>query len=296
MDWNDLRYFLAVKREGTLAGAARALGVEHTTVSRRLGALESALGTKLFSRTPEGFVLTEAGVEIVAHAEAAEKSLAAIAHAASGIDARIEGTVRLATSEGFSGFLVKRLAALRTQHPGLMVQVLSGNQPLDLTRGEADLALRVIATTQKDLLVRKIATVGWSVYASPEYIARKGRPEPISSLAGHEVIAYESTMAGIPGAQWLAQHEAGAEIVLRANSIVSAMNAALVGIGIAVLPFVVTCDEPRLVRLTSEVIGERDVFLVVHPDLAKVARVRAVVDYVVDVVKRDEAILIGKSV
>src|SRR5262245_12190294 len=127
LDWNDLRYFLAVQRAGTLAGAARELNVKHTTVGRRLAALEEALGVKLFTHAPEGFVLTRAGHEIVAHALLMESSVATIERRVAGDDARIEGTVRLTTSESFSKFFVQRLAELRERHPKLLVEVLTDN-------------------------------------------------------------------------------------------------------------------------------------------------------------------------
>src|SRR5262249_17767216 len=142
LDWNDLRYFLAVQRAGTLAGAARELGVKHTTVGRRLTALEETLGVKLFTHAPEGFVLTRAGSEIVELALSIEASTSAIERRIKGEDSRVEGTVRLTTSESFSKFFVHRLLALRQQHPKLLVEVLSSNRAFDLSRGEADVAVR----------------------------------------------------------------------------------------------------------------------------------------------------------
>jgi DNA-binding transcriptional LysR family regulator len=133
--------------------------------STRLAALEQALGTKLFLRTPEGYVATPAGEDVVAHAEMVERAALAIERRADG-DTRIEGIVRVTTSEGFTGFLVKRLPALRAKHPGLVVEILSGNVPLDLSRGGADLAIRMTATTQPDAIVRRLGTIGWSLYAA----------------------------------------------------------------------------------------------------------------------------------
>src|SRR5690349_836561 len=155
-DWNDLRYFLAVCREGTLAGAARNLRVQHSTVGRRLDVLESALGAVLFARTPEGFVLTETGAEILPLAEAAERTLVLVERRARASDERIEGTVRLTASEAFSGFLVRRLAPLREQYPKLVVEILSGNRSFDIARGEADLALRISPTTQMELICKHV--------------------------------------------------------------------------------------------------------------------------------------------
>ena len=235
-DWNDLRYFLAVCRAGTLAGAARDLRVRHSTVGRRLEALEQALGVSLFTRTPDGFVLTEAGAGIRPLAEEAERAAVAIERQVAGGDQRIEGAVRLTTSEAFSGFLVRRLAALHERHPDLMVEVLAGNRFFDLTRGEADLALRIAATTQPDLICKRIGSAGWSVYAAAGYLARRGMPASLDDLSGHDVIGFDEIHGPGAGALWLADHAGGAEVVMRGNSIVAVLNAAIVGMGIAILP------------------------------------------------------------
>ena len=294
LDWNDLRYFLAVCRAGTLAGAARDLNVRHSTVGRRLEALEQALAVSLFTRTPDGFVPTEAGAGILALAEEAERAAVAIERRVAGSDTRIEGTVRMTTSEGFSGFLVRRLAALHERYPDLMVEVLSGNRFYDLTRGEADLALRIGETTQPDLMCKRIGIAGWSVYAAASYLKRRGTPASLDDLRGHAVIGFDETMAGVPGAQWLDSHAGGAEVVMRGNSIVAVLNAAIVGMGIAVLPCFMADAEPNLQRLCPEVIGSRDLWLVFHSDVARIARVRTVIDFVTDVVGSEAAILRGE--
>lgn len=293
-DWNDFRHFLAIARAGTLVGAGKALGVEHTTVGRRLSALETALGTKLFTRGPEGLALTHAGQEILPLAEEMAARAQAIERRVSGEDARVAGTVRLTASEALSGYLATRLPVLNEQYPDLMVEILSGNRAFDLLRGEADLAVRVREVIEPDLVTRKIAQAGWSLYASPGYLARKGALENVESLAGHEVVGYDDSLAAVPGALWLVEHAAGAKTVLRGNSIMAAFNAATFGVGIAVLPCFIADQEPRLQRLTPRVLGARDVFLVVHPDLARVARVRAVMDFVIDAFAKDALLWSGE--
>lgn len=294
MDWNDLRYFLAVRRAGTLAGAARALKVEHSTVSRRLTALEEALGVKLFLRGPDGFTSTPAGDEIAPLAESIEAAIDGINRRVAGGDERIEGTVRLTTSEGMTGFLVKRLGRLRECHPQLLVEVLSGNQSLDLARGEADLAVRLMPTPDPDLVVRKLGECGWGLYAAQGYVRRRGTPPQPDTLTGHDVIAFDDTMAGVPGARWLQAHGAGANVVLRGNSLISVLNACVVGMGIGVLPCFLAASEPTLERLSPAVLGTRDVWLVVHPDRARVARVRVVMDFVAGVMTDEAALLHGR--
>jgi DNA-binding transcriptional LysR family regulator len=293
MDWNDLRYFLAVRRAGTLAGAARALKVEHSTVSRRLAALEEALGVRLFLRGPDGFTSTPAGDQIAPLAESMESAVTAIDRQVAGGDERVEGTVRLTTSEVFSGFVVRRLGRLRARHPELLVEVLSGNQPLDLAHGEADLALRIMPTNDPDLLARKVVDCGWAMYAAAGYVEQRGAPPSAEDLAGHDVLGFDDTMAAVPGAKWLAAHGAGAHVVLRGNSIMSVLNACLAGMGVTVLPCFLGDGEPTLVRVAPAVLGSRPMFLVVHPDLARVARVRVVMDFIVEIMTEEATHLRG---
>jgi DNA-binding transcriptional LysR family regulator len=294
-DWNDLRYLLAISRAGTLAGAARELGVEHTTVGRRLTALEQALGARLFTRGPDGLVATREAEDVLPLAREIADRIDSIERRLARGDDTIEGIVKLTTSEALSGYFVKRLTALRTKHPGLVVEILSGNRAYDLMRGEADLAVRIRETTEPDLITKKLLNVGWSMYASASYVERKGMPKSPEELSGHDIVAFDATMSAIPGSVWLEQHAKGANIVLRANSIISAHNAAIVGLGLTVLPCFLGDDEPSLARVTDRVLGTRDVFLVVHPDLAKVGRVRAVMDFVTSTFEAEAALWKGET-
>jgi DNA-binding transcriptional LysR family regulator len=282
-------------RAGTLAGAARTLGVRHTTVGRRLEVLEEALGASLFMRTPDGFALTDAGSGILALAEEMERAATAVERRAAGSDDRIEGVVRLTTSEAFSGFLVRRLDVLHALHPKLIVEILGGNRFFDLSRGEADLAVRFAPTTQPDLIAKRIGDAGWSVYASKAYLARRGTPASFDDLLGHDVIGFDETMSGIPGARWLSDHAGRAEVVLRGNSILSPLNATVIGMGISVLPCFLAEAEPTLKRLLPDVVGSRELWLVCHPDVARIARVRTVIDFVTELVAREAVVLRGQQ-
>jgi DNA-binding transcriptional LysR family regulator len=293
-DWNDLRHFLAVYRGGTLAAAARELKVQHTTVGRRLDALEDRLGASLFLRTPDGYVLTEAGSAILPLAERIEQTVVSLEQRVTGADERLEGLVRLTTSEAFSGFLVQRLTDLQARHPGLLVEVLAGNKTLDLARGEADLAIRLAATGQPDLIQKSLGEVGWSLYASQLYVQRAGIPKSSADLRGHAVIAFDQSMAGIPGAIWLEEHATGANVVLRGNSILSVLNAIVAGMGISVIPCFLGDADPTLQRLTPEVLGSRPLWLVFSPDRARLARVRAVIDFVTQMIGREMPRLRGR--
>lgn len=291
MDWDDLRYFLAAFRHRTMAGAARELGCEHTTVGRRIAALESALATSLFTRTPEGLVPTQVAIDLAPLAEKTARAIAEISSVAAQRDTRLAGVVRLTTPEAFAGFVIKRLVELRQQYPEVVVEVLSDNRVLDVARGEADVALRFAPTTQNDLVARKLSEVNGAIYASPSYIARRGAA--VEPLAGHDVVGYDESLANVPGARWLARHGDGATVVFRGNSLLSVLTAAAEGLGLAVLPCWLADPDPRLQRLSAPGLTSGSLYLVTHPDVAKIARVRTVLDFLVDVIQRDRALLVG---
>lgn len=293
LDWSDVQFFLAIQRAATLAGAARALKVEHTTVGRRLVSMERALGGKLFMRTPDGLRLTAMAEQIVPLAEQAEAAMLQIERVALADDARVEGSVRVTTSETFAPLLGRWLAELKGKHSGITVELLAGNARLDLSRREADIAVRFAATSEGRLLCRRIATTGWAVYASRPYVEAHGPLPPSGELRGHDVIGFNESLAEVPGAQWIAKHGQGANIVMHTGSIPAAQNAALAGLGVAVIPCFLGDPEPALVRLLPGVVGARDSFLVVHPDLARVARVRVVLNFLVERFVANAALLSG---
>ena len=294
-DWNDFRYFLAIAKAGTFAGAARELGVEHTTVARRLTALETALATRLFLRGPDGLTLTGAGRDVVPLAEEIAARAHAIERRVSGEDSRVEGTVRVSVSEALSGYLVRQSASLRDRHPGLRVEMQVGNHASDLLRGEADLAVRARPVTEPDLVARKLVCAGWSMYASADYVARRGTPPDPETLDGHDVITFDDSMASTPGGLWFAAHAKRCNVSMRGNSVIAVLNAAICGMGVAVIPCFLGEPEPELRRLTPRLLGARDIHLVVHPDLAHVARVRAVMDFIVELFERDAALWTGAA-
>lgn len=292
-DWNDLKYFLACWRAGSLAGAGRLLKVDQTTVGRRLTAFEEALTTRLFERTSDGFVLTPAGESLLETAQAVEQGMIDLERRASGQDARLSGVVRLATSETLAAiFLARLLASLHEEHPDIALELVTGNPSLNLLKREADVALRAGARpTQLSLIARRLGTVPWRLYAGEAY--RRTHPTgPQGPLDGHEVIAYIEEMAQIPAARWLADHEAGARVVMHANSILTAQQACQGGWGVACLPTFVGDGSATLVRLMDEPVWSAEIWLVVHPDLARNARVRAVIDHVVRAV--DTAGVLGE--
>jgi DNA-binding transcriptional LysR family regulator len=287
LDWNDLHYFLAAVRARTLAGAARALGVKHSTVGRRLTALERALGAAVMIRGEHGLQLTQLGEKLVPHAEAIERSVAELQYQTISQTAR----VRVAVPTGLVKPFTPHFAQFRREHPDISLEFLSSSLPADLNKGEAELALRVgpIAgvdpLSDENLVAKEIGDLGWSLYASPIYLARHAAPIDPRDLVGHEVLGFHSRLAAMPGAKWIAEHGAGASIVLVNREIVEMNTAAVAGVGLAVLPCIVADSEPGLKRLTPEILGHNPLSVVYRREVALNRSVSTVIRFVIQALR-----------
>ena len=281
LNWDDLRYFLRAATATTLAGAARSMKVEHTTIGRRLASLERALGTALVLRSPDGLKLTPIGAKVLPLVENVERAVREVEEAVRSQKVR----VRLAVPSGFARFFTAGLAKLRAEHPEIALELVSGAQPVDLKNGEADLALRSGPVGDDELVVRKVAETGWSLYASDAYLGRHPGTIDLEDLRGHELIGFDATLAAVPAATWLAERAGGATIVLRSREMTDMAAAASTGAGIAVLPCVIGDDDPNLRRLTPAVIATRPVSLVFRREARLSDQVRAVIEFVVEVMQ-----------
>ena len=293
VDWSDLKYLLALKRAGTLAGAARQLAVDHSTVSRRLAALEGAIGSQLLRRTPEGLCFTEAGNTAAATAEAMEASASGLLDKLAGADDRDAGVVRLTCAEGFIPYLVAQSQQLREAHPELRVELLPSTAALDLLRREADVALRMFRPTQAALVARLVGKLGWSLCASEAYVARKGPLQSLGDLSGHDLIAYDAELKAAFGPRWLEEHRGSATVVMRCDSVRGAVLAITQGVGIGTMPCYLAAGEPSLRRLTPEVTANAEIFLVTAPELQDLKRVRLVLEMVMAMFNQHRSLFAG---
>jgi len=297
LDWDDLRYVLALRRAGSLGAAARQMKVEQSTASRRLSALEADLGVHLVSRTPEGMLLNDAGNMVADLAQTIEAGIEELSRRVGGEDQRPEGLVRLATTESFTPFLMQGLVALRQEHPKVQVQLVVSSAALDLMRREADVALRLFRETNPTLVSRKIGEIGWSIYSSPAYLERTGfrlgALRAGETLAGQAVVGYAGATGRSSGAQWLAEHCRPEDIVLTGGSVTSVANALRAGLGVSVLPCFTVQGDAALVRLTPEVVATAEAYLVIPPDHRETVRVRLVMEAVADLFEREHALLSG---
>jgi DNA-binding transcriptional LysR family regulator len=297
LDWDDLRFVLALRRAGSLGAAARLLKVEQSTASRRLTALESALGAQLVARTPEGLSLNDAGQLVADLAQSIDGGVEELLRRIGGEDQRPEGLVRLSTTESFSPFLMGGLVPLRQEHPKIQVQLVVSSAALDLMRRDADVALRLFRETNPALVTRKIGEIGWSIYASQAYLDRTGfvlkDVDQGSPLAGQAVVGYAGAAGRSPGALWLLERSRPEDVALTGESVPSVMNAVRAGIGVSALPCFATQGNAALVRLTPSVVAHSHAYLVIPPDHRNTVRVRLVMDAVTALFERERALLAG---
>ena len=271
LDWNDLRFVLALARGTTLAAAARRLGVNESTVGRRIARAEQRLGARLFDRMRGAFHLSAAGAVAVAGAERVEQELQALTAALAGTDRAAAGTVRLTSVPLLvNRILVPALPALLNAHPGLRVELIAEPRNLSLTKREADIALR-LARPERELrtIARRVGQLDYALYGSAD-----------RSAAALPWLTYEDAMADLPQSRWIAE-QAGDAALLAVNDAEALMAGVKAGLGKALLPIAVAEQEAGLARLDSGPPAlSRELWLMVHPDLRDLTRVRTVMDWV----------------
>jgi DNA-binding transcriptional LysR family regulator len=288
--WDDLRVFLAVHRARSHAGAARALQVASTTVGRRLAALEAAVGARLFTRGPEGLMATEASRSLLARAERMEAEVLEAERELSGADARPTGSVRITTGDGFATYiLAPALPAFLAAHPGLSVEVRAEVRALDISRGEADVALRLFRPRERSLVAWRLGVERYGLFAAPAYLARRGTPRVARDLAGHDLVLYDRELDRLRTQIWFRQAAAGARIAVRANTTTLLQAACAAGAGIASLTASYVRGDPRYVRVLPRLEPPpNDLWAVTHPDLRSTARVAAILRFLEQLVREVE--------
>ena len=289
LDWDDLRFFLAVVRTGSLSAAARELRVTQSTVGRRLASLEGNLGARLLHRTPEGYVPTLAGEAILGRVERVEAEALAVERAVGGRDAQLQGVVRVTAVETLaSHILAPCFCALQSRSPEIAIELLADVRHLSLAMREADIAVRLGRFEQHDLVARRIGALAHGLYASPAYLERHGEPDFVAGCAGHRLVTGLDGSAEVPQlAGWLAEVAPRATVAMRTDSPEAQLQAALCGEGLACLA-----------RLRGDTAGDRlrrlrppqalpaiGIWLAVHKDNRHVPRIRLVLDAVAAAVR-----------
>lgn len=289
-DWNDLRAFLAVARGGSTLAASKSLGVNQTTVARRVESLEAALGVRLFERGQTGSRLTEIGRDLVTEAEKVERAAVAFGSRAEAHQRGLAGTIRLTCTEVLANLTITpAIAQFRRQYPEVVVELVITDQPLDIAAGEADLAIRSgRALPVSDLVARKIADHDFALYCSREYASRMGAPASPAELKDHDLIACETPQGVLPGVTWMLEQAGGKAPVHTSNSLTNLTHAVRAGMGVAPLGCLLADADPELVRL-SEPIAEASAssWVVTRRELKDTPRVRAFLDFLAPYVQQE---------
>ena len=281
-EWDDLRYFRAFARAGSMQAAAKALGVNQTTVQRRILALEAHVGRQLVERHLGSYRLTELGVELGPTVEAVEAAVTAFDRHIASSDKGLTGTLRLTCGSNLASRLRRSLLidAFHARHPGLQVELVISDRFLDLSKGEADIAIRLGEPKDEALVGRKIADASWSVYASRAYLERHGRPKNPQNLIGHFVVGCDGSIANYPGARWARSVTPPAIVVTRSDSWQGLMLAVKAGGGLAAMPRWQGESESELVNVIDDIGMTMPYYLLMHRDMQHTPRVRAFADFV----------------
>lgn len=283
-DWDDLKHFLAVARQGSTLAAGRALGVDQSTVHRRLTALESRLGVALVERHPAGYRLTELGTRMLTHAEGIARAFGVFEQAILDAHDDLSGVVRVTCPEPIVDRLTQSglLERFHARFPGLSVQFVVSDRYVDLMKGDADVALRSGDTNDGELVGRKIGDSYWAIYASARYIEQHGRATRVEDLARHALIGLDDSMSGHRAAQWLRKVAPHGRFAARNNSILGLVYSAKAGMGLAPLPTAIGDAQPDLVRVLDPVDDLTRIWRVlVAPHKRHVPRVAAFFDFIV---------------
>jgi DNA-binding transcriptional LysR family regulator len=289
VNWDDVRIFLAVARSGQILGAAKALGLNHATVARRLTALEEALGSKLFIRKTNGSELSGAGERFLVHAEAMESAMLA-ANESAGTDSAIEGTVRVGAPDGFGvAFLAPRLGELTDRHKGLRIELVPVPRAFSLSRREADIAVTLERPREGRLVARKLTDYRLGLYAAQSYLHAHGTPASLDDLAAHQLVGYVEDLLFTTSLDYTAEFLKGWRSSLAVSSAMGQTEAVRAGAGIGILHAFMVRRDSSLVPVLPAHTLTRSYWTVVHEDLRSIRRVALVAEFLSDIVARDRA-------
>jgi DNA-binding transcriptional LysR family regulator len=292
-NWDDLRIFLTLAREGTLTTAAKALGVSHPTVARRVAALEKQIGARLFDRLPDRFVPTSAGEELLGDTESMERAALSIDRRSAGLSDTVSGVVRLSAGEAMTALLAGHLPELQSQLRQIEFELAESHALANLSRREADLLIREQVPDLADLVARKLGRAAYAIYAHADIAVGRLTPSAFKTVPW---IGFDDAHTYMPGQRWLQERLEGGRPAVRSNNWLVLREAARAGAGYAILPCFMGDPDPKL-RRVGGVIADvfADQWLLVHRDLRALPRVRAVMDAVIDLFHRERRLLEGRA-
>lgn len=284
MNWDDLRFFLALARARTASATGRELGVKHTTVARRIKALEQGLGTRLFDHLPDGYALTPAGENLYQNALVMEEQAQAVERQVFGLDAQLCGDLKLTASHDvFNHLVIPRLGIFRKAYPDINLQLLSSTGLADLSARQADIALRLTPKPPDYLIGKKVMPLGIGIYASEKYLQ--------NNQSGDQLVLWNDE---IEKPEWAQQHFPEAQVAIRANDVTTLLACLEAQMGISMLPCYIGDTAPGLRRLDLALAPSTwGVWVLSHVDLRATARVRACREFLVDIIEQQSRIIAG---
>lgn len=305
LDWDDLRFFLAVAAAGSLSAAARELNVNTTTVLRRIGNLEEALEARLFERLRSGYTLTQDGTRLLQSLEPVDTSLSSLQRDFQADSGAYGGIVRLSASDVVaSGLIGPAVPEFLKSAPDIALDIITdpslsgpGGAPrvMNVLR-DVDIALRLARPTQGDMLARKLCDVAYGVYATPAYTRKFGPIDSSGDLSGHQVVAFSEEERPLGPVWWLSRAEKNAKVVMRSSSVATRMTAVLGGEALAALPCFIARPQADLQPLIGpDIVGNLELWLLTRSDLARLGHVRAVMDFLIQHVAAQAAHLAGRD-
>ncbi len=292
MNWDDLRFFLALAREGTVSGAGRVLEVKHTTVARRIAGLEEQLGSRLFDRMSSGYAMTQVGENLMPHALGVEELVNAADREVFGMDAELSGSLKLAASyDVFTRLITPKLHLFTDKYPRIELELVSSTGLVDLGSRQADIALRLSPKPPEQLIGRKVVPLSHGVYASETYLEKR-----LEQKLEHKSVVDQLILWGhekrMP--EWVVDHFPNARVFARASEIMTMLDAVKNNFGLARMPCYVADAEPTLRRIdVSLTPSDWGVWVLSHADLRSTARVRASREFLIDIIEQQRELIEG---
>jgi DNA-binding transcriptional LysR family regulator len=290
-DWGDFKILLALAKGCSVAGAARELNIDHSTVSRRLAALEESVGARLIVRGGREFAWTAEGRVALHAAEAMDAAVSAATRSLRTAKLEVEGAVCVSCAPGFVPILMRMLPAVRAKHPLLEIEFSGSIDRVDLAKGEADIAIRMSLPSEPDLVARRVLECGWCVFASKNYVAANGSPATFEELAKHRLVLYITALHGIALLRWMEDYKGANMHISRVDNLEIMSQILSSGGGIGVLPYFIGDENPELVRVFCQPIGSNTGYIVYHEAVHNT--VRATVDALVEFFDANRDLFIG---
>ena len=295
--WDDLRVFLEVARQGSVHAAAKRLKLDHSTVCRRIGKLESLLSMKLLDRTQRGIVVRDGVQDVLRHIERMESHANSLEDAIVGSRTTATQFVRIATMEGIAScYLARRIPLLEKFGANVQIELVSIPQPVDLSRKEADIFVSFFNPHLPGLSSRKMSEFSLFLYCSKGYAERHGLPSDRDDLVNHTFVDYIEELLAIDAVRWMSDVVRPQKTRFHTNSIIAQCNAAVAGVGIAMLPTFVAAGVDGLIRvLGDDVSTHRDVWVSVREEQSSLSRIKAVMQFMSHIFEKDRAFLMGQE-